>query len=118
VWLEVPGRDQSLPDPVAADAQAPAGHGHVARFLLVELHECGLVDFGGRLGVLAQASFRSPAALVAADLAGSIWDVAQLSLRQALIPDRLLGRVAAHPGEESERSGGGGWQQRRLGVLL
>jgi hypothetical protein len=44
--------------------------------------------------------------LVAADLAGSIWDVAQLSLRQALIPDRLLGRVAAHPGEESERSGG------------
>jgi hypothetical protein len=26
-------------------------------------------------------------------LVGSIWDVAQLSLRQVLIPDRLLGRV-------------------------
>jgi hypothetical protein len=33
------------------------------------------------------------AALMVVGLVGSIWDVAQLSLGQVLIPDRLLGRV-------------------------
>jgi Na+/melibiose symporter-like transporter len=42
---------------------------------------------------LAPTAWVAAAALVVVGLVGSIWDVAQLSLRQALIPDRLLGRV-------------------------
>ncbi len=46
------------------------------------------------LGVgLAPTAWAAAAALVVVGLVGSIWDVAQLSLRQVLIPDRLLGRV-------------------------
>jgi Transmembrane secretion effector len=41
----------------------------------------------------APAAWVAAAALVVVGLVGSIWDVAQLSLRQVLIPDRLLGRV-------------------------
>ena len=42
---------------------------------------------------LAPTAWLAAAALAMAGLVGSIWDVAQLSLRQTLIPDRLLGRV-------------------------
>jgi Transmembrane secretion effector len=42
---------------------------------------------------LAPTAWVAAAALALVGLVGSIWDVAQLSLRQVLIPDRLLGRV-------------------------
>ncbi len=42
---------------------------------------------------LAPTAWVAAAALAVVGLVGSIWDVAQLSLRQVLIPDRLLGRV-------------------------
>jgi MFS family permease len=42
---------------------------------------------------LAPTAWVAATALVVVGLVGSIWDVAQLSLRQTLIPDRLLGRV-------------------------
>jgi MFS family permease len=42
---------------------------------------------------LAPTAWVAAAALVVVGVVGSIWDVAQLSLRQVLIPDRLLGRV-------------------------
>lgn len=53
-----------------------------------------LVEAGAWLAVgLAPSVWVAAAALVVLGLVGSIWDVAQLSLRQTLIPDRLLGRV-------------------------
>jgi MFS family permease len=53
-----------------------------------------LVSAGAWLAVgLAPSVWVAAAALVILGLVGSIWDVAQLSLRQVLIPDRLLGRV-------------------------
>jgi len=42
---------------------------------------------------LAPTAWVAAAALAVVGLVGSIWDVAQLSLRQVLIPDRLMGRV-------------------------
>lgn len=42
---------------------------------------------------LAPTAWVAAAAIAVVGLVGSIWDVAQLSLRQMLIPDRLLGRV-------------------------
>jgi Transmembrane secretion effector len=42
---------------------------------------------------LAPTAWMVAAALVVIGLVGSTWDVAQPSLRQTLIPDRLLGRV-------------------------
>jgi MFS family permease len=42
---------------------------------------------------LAPTAWVVAAALVVVGLVGPIWDVAQLSLRQVLIPDRLLGGV-------------------------
>jgi MFS family permease len=42
---------------------------------------------------LAPSAWVAAAALAADGLVGAIWNVAQLSLRQVLIPDRLLGRV-------------------------
>jgi MFS family permease len=47
---------------------------------------------GGVVG-LAPSAWVAAAALAADGLVGAIWNVAQLSLRQVLIPDRLLGRV-------------------------
>jgi Na+/melibiose symporter-like transporter len=53
-----------------------------------------LVTAAARLAVgLAPTAWVAAAALVVVRLVGSIWDMAQLSLRQTLIPDRLLGRV-------------------------
>jgi MFS family permease len=53
-----------------------------------------LVEAGAWLALgLAPAAWVAAAALAVVGLVGSVWDVAQLSLRQVLIPDRLLGRV-------------------------
>ena len=53
-----------------------------------------LVEAGAWLAVgLAPSAWVAAAALAADGLVGAIWNVTQLSLRQVLIPDRLLGRV-------------------------
>ncbi|HZD00816.1 MAG TPA: MFS transporter [Actinomycetes bacterium] len=53
-----------------------------------------LVEAGAWLAVgLAPSAWVAAAALAADGLVGAVWNVAQLSLRQVLIPDRLLGRV-------------------------
>jgi MFS family permease len=55
-----------------------------------------VVEAGALLALgLTSSAWLAWATMVAVGLVSSVWDVAQVSLRQAIIPDRLMGRVVS-----------------------